>query len=84
MLPKSRSSVRVEGTSHVSVTLAAAAVGNKWILLSATIDIVIVAILGSSRCNTDMARCWRQRRTIIWTIRISTRQDYPDSMQIVL
>ena len=83
-LPESGSSGRVGSTSYwVNVTLATAAVGNKWRLLSATIDIVIVAILGSIRCNTEMARSWRQRRTI-WTIRISTRQDYPDSMQIVL
>ena len=66
-----------------NVTLAAAAFGNKWRLLSATIARVIVAILGSSRCDTKVARCWRQRRTF-WTIRISTRQDYPDAMQIVL
>ena len=67
-LPESGSSGRVGSTSHVNVTLAAAAVEHKWRLLSATFGtIVIVAILDSSRCDTRVARCWRQRRTFNWT-----------------
>ena len=63
-LPESESRGRVVSTGYFgfNITLSAAAFGNKWRLLSATIAIVIVAILGSSRCDTKVARCWRQKR----------------------
>ena len=74
-LPESGSSGRVGSTSYLfNVTLATAAVEHKLRLLSATVAIVIVAILSSSRWDTEVARCWRQRRTF-WRIK-----DCPDSI----
>ena len=54
MLPKSRSSVRVEGTSHVSVTLAAAAVGGAF--TDEVVNEVLVVAIQSSREVACLAR----------------------------
>ena len=65
-LPLAGSNGRVRGTSYVvSVTATAAAVGNKWFLLSATISVVIVTVLGSSWCNTELPK-WRGKSRAFW------------------
>ncbi len=89
-LPESGSSGRVGSTSHVNVTLAAAAFGNKWRLLSATnATIVIAAVLGSSRCDTKEVRCWRHWRTFWKRLKVKSPIGISDKtaltqLQIVL
>ena len=62
-LPESGSSRWLGSTSHVNVTLAAAAVTSASLSVN---EVLVEAILGSSRCDTDVARCWGQRWTF-WT-----------------
>ena len=76
-LPLAGSNGRVRGTSYVvSVTATAAAVGNKWFLLSATISVVIVTVLGSSWCNTELPKWWRNRRTFWLRLRKLLKNGY--------
>ena len=49
----------------VSVTATTAAIGNEWVFLSATISVVIVTVLGSSWCNTELPK-WRRNRRTFW------------------
>ena len=54
MLPKSRSSVRIEGAIHVSVTLAAATVGGAF--MDEVVNEVLVVAIQSSREVACLAR----------------------------
>ena len=70
-LPLAGSNGRVRGTSYVvSFTATAAAVGNKWFLLSATISVVIVTVLGSSWCNTELPKWRRNMRTFRFWLKL--------------
>ena len=65
-LPLAGSNGRVRGTSYcVSVTATTAAIGNKWVFLSATISVVIATVLVSSWCNTVVAE-WRGKSRTFW------------------
>ena len=65
-LPDSGPSDRVLNTSLVSITPTTAAVGNEWRLLVVILIYHIVAVVVSSRCNTEGANGRGSRWTLVW------------------